>query len=146
MVTKGPTGGGSLSMDIFMAPLTKLSLGTPICVDDDHSLLEAVTMMQLKQFGCLLITKNSALIGILTERDILSKTGGGGKELAEIPVTAVMTPNPEMFRTTDTIVDVMRAMAKGGFRHLPVVDDQKVPTAVVSVKDIITYIVEHLPD
>jgi hypothetical protein len=37
-------------------------------------------------------------------------------------------------------------MAEGGYRHLPIVDDQHRPTGVVAVHGIVHYLVDHFPN
>ncbi len=59
--------------------------------------------MQLKQFGCVLITKDDKLAGILTERDIIAKALGEDVHFGEILVDDVITPNPESFKPEDSI-------------------------------------------
>jgi CBS domain-containing protein len=36
-------------------------------------------------------------------------------------------------------------MSVGGFRHVPLVDDERRPAGILSVKDIVDYLVEHFP-
>jgi len=135
-----------LDSNTFKKPIKNIKVGKPICLDDDAMVQDALSMMQIKQFGCVLITKDQQLAGILTERDIITKVVGSGQEPSEISVRDVMTPNPEAFQPEDSIAYVMNAMVIGGYRHVPVVDENNVPLAVVSVKDIISFLVEHFPE
>jgi CBS domain-containing protein len=135
-----------LDSNTFKKPIKNIKVGKPICLDDDAMVQDALSMMQIKQFGCVLITKDQQLVGILTERDIITKVVGSGQEPSEISVRDVMTPNPEAFQPEDSIAYVMNAMVIGGYRHVPVVDENNVPLAVVSVKDIISFLVEHFPE
>jgi CBS domain-containing protein len=57
-----------------------------------------------------------------------------------------MTANPEAFQPDDSIAYVLNAMSVGGYRHVPVVDEQKIPLAVISVRDIVSFIIEHFPE
>ncbi len=102
--------------------------------------------MQERHFGCLLVTAGVKLAGIITERDILNKALGKGRSPDTIPVEEIMTPDPESFHPEDSVASVMNAMYMGGYRHTPVVDEQNVPLAVISVKDIIGFIVENFPE
>ena len=130
-----------LDSKTFATPLKNLSAPKPITVDIGSSVREALTMMQLKQFGCVLITQDEKLVGILTERDIIAKALHDEINLEDMKVDDVMTRNPESFQPDDSIAFVMNAMTVGGYRHVPVVDDKNVPLAIVSVRDIIGFIV-----
>lgn len=130
----------------FTMPIKHLKLRKPIMLDSEQSVREAVDLMQVKQFGCVLVTSlDSKLTGIITERDIITKVVGNDKPLDAIKIKNVMTPKPEALQPDDSIAFVMNAMHVGGYRHVPVVDADHIPLAVVSVRDIIGFIVEHFP-
>ena len=57
----------------------------------------------------------------------------------------VMTRDPEAISFHDTIAVALNKMTVGGFRHVPLVDIQKRPVGVLSMKDIVNYFVEHFP-
>jgi len=127
----------------FRKPIKDLKVPKPITLEMGSSVQEALTMMQVKQFGCVLITKDEKLAGILSERDIIAKALGEDVHPATIKVEDIMTPNPEWFQLDDSIAFAMTAMVMGGYRHVPVVDENSIPVALVSVKDILGFIVEH---
>jgi CBS domain-containing protein len=56
-----------------------------------------------------------------------------------------MTPNPEQVHPKDSIAAALRRMEEGGYRHLPVVNEWGQPLGVLSVKQIVHYLVEHFP-
>jgi len=58
----------------------------------------------------------------------------------------VMTRDPEVFQPEDSIAHILNAMHVGGYRHVPVVDDQQRPVAVISIKDIIGFILDHFAE
>jgi CBS domain-containing protein len=45
----------------------------------------------------------------------------------------------------DTVEKAITTMSRGGYRHLPIVDQQGRPVGIVRVKQIIHYLVEHFP-
>ena len=84
------------------------------------------------------------LVGILTERDFLSKVAGeSGYE--DLPVARFMTPAPETVAPTDVLAYALGKMDAGGYRHLPVVQAGK-PVGVISVRDILRHLTEVCPD
>jgi CBS domain-containing protein len=135
-----------LDSNTFMQPVRHLKVLKPMMLAAGKTVAEAVECMQKKNVGCLLITKESKLAGILTERDILTKALGKGKDHAKMNVEEIMTPDPESFEPDDSIAFIINAMDAGGYRHIPVVDEQGIPIAVVSVKDIIGFIAEHFSE
>jgi CBS domain-containing protein len=133
----------TLDSETFRLPVKHLKLRKPVTLEGVQTLQEAITFMQLKQFGCVLITKNEKLAGILTERDIIARALAEGKNPERTQINEIMTPNPESVQPDDSIAYVMNAMHVGGYRHVPVVDEQNVPLAVISVKDVVGFIVEN---
>ncbi len=136
-----------LDSSSFKRPVRNLKVRKPITIQTDRTLEDAIHLMQSKHFGCLLVTaEGSGLAGILTERDILMKALGAGRDLKLMKVGEIMTPDPESVQPDDGIALVMNMMHVGGYRHVPVVDDHHVPVAVVSVKDIVAFVVENFPE
>jgi predicted transcriptional regulator len=56
-----------------------------------------------------------------------------------------MTPTPVTVHRRDSIRTAIKKMQGGGYRHLPVVDDNNIPVGILSVKRIVHYLVEHFP-
>lgn len=108
-------------------------------------LSEAVREMQRHRVGCVMVVDGGRLVGILTERDILYKILGTGRDLGDMPVDAVMTVDPEVLTPEDAIVYAFQKMSVGGFRHVPLVDAQRRPVGMLSVKDVVDWVVEFFP-
>lgn len=106
---------------------------------------EAARVMKEHRVGCVLVEAGGKLAGILTERDILTKLVGTGYDPAKVQVDGVMTRNPETLTPDDPIAFAMQLMSVGGFRHVPLVDAERHPIGILSVKDILDYLVEHIP-
>jgi CBS domain-containing protein len=132
-----------LDATLFTQPVKHLKVRKPLSLAAGSTVNDAIELLKKKEVSCLLVTKNSKLAGILTERDIVRKAIGMGKDMSKIRVEDIMTPDPESFEPDDSIAYIIHAMDAGGYRHIPVVDEQNVPIAIVSVKDIIGFIAEH---
>lgn len=135
-----------LDSSTFQKPIKNIRVRKPLILRIGRSVKDAIDLMRQKQIGCVLIEREHRLVGILTERDIIEKVVASGRQAAEIPVEEIMTSDPESFEAEDSIAYVLNAMSIGGYRHLPVIDKQGQPIAVISVKDIIGFIVEHFPE
>ena len=108
-------------------------------------LSEAIREMQKHRVGCAAVVEGGRLVGILTERDILYKVLGTGQDPGGISVEAVMTRDPEVLTPEDPIVYALQKMSVGGFRHVPLVDAQRRPVGMVSVKDVVDWVTEFFP-
>jgi CBS domain-containing protein len=130
---------------LLRQPLSVLGPRDPIVVDPAASILSAITLMRESRIGCVLVARGGKLEGIFTERDVLVHVAGRSLDVADTPVLRVMTANPEYLRPTDSIAYALNAMSLGGYRHVPLVDEARTPVGVVSVRDVIHYLVRLFP-
>jgi CBS domain-containing protein len=115
----------------------------PIGLGPDESVDAAWRLMREHRVGCVLVVDDGRLVGILTERDLLMRVDG---PRSACPIRDVMTPDPETLSPDDPIVYALNKMSVGGFRHVPLVDGERRPVGVVSVKDVVDYIVDFFPN
>ncbi|MDE2322044.1 MAG: CBS domain-containing protein [candidate division NC10 bacterium] len=128
---------------ILTEPIRELELREPICIHPESAVREAITGMNGARVGCVLVTEGDRLIGILTERDILKKVVG--QLDLDSPAKQIMTPNPETVGMDDGIAYALNKMHTGGYRHIPVLDRHGRPVGVVSIRDVVKYIVSLFP-
>ncbi len=105
---------------------------------------DAVALMQARGVGCVIVTEQGKPVGIVTERDVLTKVLAHGLS-PKTPIADVMTSPPEVIEEGCSVATVIRRMHQGGFRHMPVIDDARKLRGVVSVKGVVEYLVEHFP-
>jgi CBS domain-containing protein len=124
-------------------PIRLLLPRSPLGVSPSATLRDAVAIMREHHVGCVLVVDAGRLVGILTERDLLLKV-----EVADLssPVADFMTPEPETLRLDDPIVWALNRMSVGGYRHVPLVDEGDRPVGILSVKDIVHYLVALFPN
>src|SRR3972149_2323009 len=134
----------SVDEGIFDRPVRDLHYHPPLCVQRTAKLAEAVKLMQQHSVGAVMIQEGERLIGILSERDILKKVLGTDVNLNEVTVEKYMTRNPEVLKLDDVIAYAIHTMHLGGFRHVPLVDNEYRPVGIVSVKDVNDYIVSFI--
>ena len=138
------TGGGRvLDSRALKEPIRRLLPRTPLCVAPRAPLREAIAIMREHHVGCVLVVEGERMTGILTERDLLLKM-----ETADLdkPVAELMTADPETLRLDDPIVWALNRMAVGGYRHVPLVDADGHPVGLISVKDVVHYMVAFFPN
>jgi len=102
-------------------------------VSADASVGAAVRAMQGAAVGCCAVLAGERLVGIFTERNLVTRVFGAGLGL-DAPIAECMTSNPVTARPSDRLHVVLARMRDGGFRHLPVVDDDGRPIGMTSIK------------
>jgi CBS domain-containing protein len=126
---------------VLQEPLRSLDLRRPVCVPPETTAADAIRLMNEERIGAVLVTSGERLIGIFTERDVLKKLIGRNARM-ETPVGELMTEGPTCLHRDDAIVFALKQMHEGGFRHVPLLDDDGRPVAVVSVKDVVEFVVD----
>ncbi len=97
---------------------------------------EAACVMTRANCGSvLIIDQGSKLVGIVTERDLMTRVLAKALDPAGTPVSRIMTPNPQCVRPELKVSDAVLIMIERGFRHLPVVADNGRILGVFSVRD-----------
>jgi len=76
-------------------------------------------------------------VGIFTERDVLYKVAAQEVDLDQLLVGTLMPPQPESLHVDDDLVYALNQMSLGGYRYIPLLDDQGRPTRVVSERGIV---------
>jgi CBS domain-containing protein len=101
----------------------------------DATVGEAVRRMSDRNVGAVVVLAGDALVGILSERDVVrrlaTEPGVLDLEVGEVMTSPVTTCGPDT-----TIDDLMRVMTDGRFRHVPVVDDGGL-VGIVSIGDVV---------
>lgn len=123
--------------------VSRLYPSQPWLVQATQPVGDAIRLMREKKVGCVLVCEQRRIVGIFTERDLLRRVFAQNKPL-DTPMSECMTPEPVTVHPKDSIGCAVKRMQKGGYRHLPVVIDER-PVGILSVKRIVHYLVEHFP-
>ncbi len=116
-----------------------------VSVELEATLADAVSLMQEEAIGCLVVVERGALRGIFTERDVVTRVLGEVESL-DRPLREYMTADPVTARVYEPIHRVLARMARGGMRHLPVVDKSGAPIGTLSVKHAVHFLADHYPE
>ncbi|OAK62061.1 signal transduction protein [Variovorax paradoxus] len=99
------------------------------------SVRDAACVMTRANCGSVLVMElPDVLVGILTERDLMTRVLARGLDPDRTPVREVMTPNPICVPPETPVSDAVVLMLERGFRHLPLVAGTRV-VGVFSVRD-----------
>lgn len=104
-----------------------------LSIEPEAPLAEAARRMAERGVGAVVVLDGERLTGILTERDLLKAVAGGLQEGAR--VADWMTRNPETIEPGDETDHAASLMIHGGFRHLPVVDGDRI-VGILSIRDL----------
>jgi CBS domain-containing protein len=103
------------------------------CLPDD-TLADAAQRLVGHNIGSLVVMDDGAMVGILTERDILRACAATGGPLDFVRVHERMTRSPIVAAPHDEVADVMCIMTERRIRHVPVVEHGRL-VGIVSIGD-----------
>jgi CBS domain-containing protein len=136
-----PAGSDAVESSVLHDPVRKLKFKSPVTIPLDAKLGLALDRMVEHSVGALLVVDTDGkLVGILTERDYLRKIVGLVHDYAHKPICDYMTPEPETVSPDSLLAVALQKMDVGGYRHLPVVEEDGRPVGLVSVRDVIRHI------
>jgi CBS domain-containing protein len=107
-------------------------------VEPEAKLAAAIEILGERKIGAVLVMSKGRIEGILSERDIVRVLGERGAGVLDEPVSAVMTRKVISCKQTDTVSAIMEMMTTGKFRHLPVVEADRV-VGLISIGDIVKW-------
>jgi len=117
-----------------------------LACEPSETVYEAVVSMTYKHCGAIAVTEKNKLIGIFTERDLLARVVGQGRDVESTQISEVMTRNIETASPQDSVVLCMGRMNHGRFRHIPVIDEEQNLLGMLSQRDFIAYTMRVLSE
>ena len=106
----------------------------------DATVYEAVAMMDEKNVGALLVMDGAKLVGMISERDYTRKVMLRGKRSRDAKVSEIMSTNLTVTHPHEGVEECLRVMTDKRFRHLPVLDQEKV-VGVISIGDLVKHVI-----
>lgn len=111
--------------------------GTPI--------RSSVHTLRGETVGCVAVVEDERLVGIVTERDLVARAYGPGVD-GDTPVETIMTAEPRCLRPDASVADALRLFVEEDIRHLPIVDADGRPIAVLTSDDVLELIADAVPE
>jgi CBS domain-containing protein len=110
-----------------------------VTIEGERTIAEAAKMLAANRIGAVVVSDaGRAVLGILSERDIVRAVAGGGAAALQDPVSRHMTSRVVTASVRMSINEVMERMTDGKFRHIPVVDSGQL-IGIVSIGDVVKH-------
>jgi CBS domain-containing protein len=113
-------------------------------IEPTADLATAAKLLSRHRIGALVVLDTEErLVGILSERDIVRAMADSGSAVLQSPVAQVMTRSVSTCEVNDPITAVMDQMLRGKFRHMPVLDQDRL-IGLVSIGDTLKWQIESI--
>ena len=125
-------------------PVARVMSWPVATIDHDATLAEAAEALAADSIGALLVLRDSGLVGIISERDLVIHVAAGS-DLSHLLTGEVMSGDLVTVQSDAPIVAAARAMVEADVRHLPVMEGQLI-AGVVSVRDVVAVLAVAVSD
>ena len=102
----------------------------------DVSVKRAADWLHAKNIGSLVVTRGDAILGLVSEREIVHAVSRYGEAVTSIPVSEIMRRGVITVSPTETVSQVMSLMTRHRVRHMPVLRDGKI-AGIISIGDVV---------
>lgn len=126
-----------------MSTIETLMVTEMISATADEPVRAVAERMAQNRIGAVLVLDGQRLAGIFSERDLLTRVIGAGRDLATTRVGEVATTPVVTIDADQSVRSVVEAFRAGRFRHLPVVRDGR-PVGILSTRDFLAVVVDGL--
>lgn len=125
-------------------PVTNVECQPYQCVDISTTVRDAMKLMTGRQISCVLVTEDSKLVGVFSDRDVLDRVSLEYDAVIDGPVAAVMSREPVLVDVEDAASKALAVMAVSGYRHVPITDGNSEPVGIVSPQRLTKFLIAHL--
>src|SRR5690242_394372 len=110
-------------------------------ISPEATVYDALSLMAEKEIGSLLVLDGDRLAGLLSERDYARKIILRGRASRDTRVDEIMISNPVTVSPDTSIDETMRIMTDDRIRHVPVVGKDGAVLGLVSIGDVVKWII-----
>jgi len=107
-----------------------------VLVPRDATVLEAVRRMTERRIGAVPVVDSGRVVGIFSERDVMSRVVAAGRDPSATPVGDVMTTDLVVASPADDYESCLGLMQRAGVRHLLILKDGRLE-GIVSLRDLL---------
>lgn len=128
---------------MYVSDILKEKAGDLVTTTPDETVATTVRLLSTKRIGAVIVCDAAgAIVGMLSERDIVRGLATHGESVLNGQVRKLMTVKVVTCEPTDTIAEVMKRMTEGRFRHLPVVEGDALK-GMISIGDVVKHRLEE---
>ena len=109
----------------------------------DASVKRAADWLRAKNIGALVVTRENAILGLISEREIVHAFSRYGETAGSMPVKEVMQYGVTTVSPDESVNRVMKLMTHHRVRHMPVLRGGQL-AGIVSIGDVVKYRLEEL--
>ena len=109
----------------------------------EASVKRATSWLYAKNVGSLVVTSGNAVVGLISEREIVHAIARYGETAISMPVSEVMRHGVITVSPTDTVSHVMSLMTRHRVRHMPVLRDGNL-VGIISIGDVVKHRLDDL--
>jgi CBS domain-containing protein len=109
----------------------------PVTIDSGRLLIDAARLMEEKNIGSLIVVESGKCVGLVTERDFL-RLAAAGIDMRVASIREWMTKPAVSCQPSTRVMEAYLLMRKHKVRHLPVLDKDKTPVGMVTMRDLLT--------
>ncbi len=113
-----------------------------VTVPPTATVFDAVALMDEKRTGSVLVRESGKPVaGIFTERDLMRRVVRMSRDPKTTAIKDVMTPDVRSVPFTESALEVLRIMVEYGYRHMLVMESESQPWGVVSIRDLMAWMI-----
>jgi len=109
----------------------------------EASVKRAADWLRAKNIGALVVTRENAVLGLVSEREIVHAFSRHGEEAGSMHVKDIMQHGLTTVSPDDSVTGVMKLMTHHRVRHMPVMRDGKL-AGIISIGDVVKSRLEDL--
>jgi CBS domain-containing protein len=118
--------------------------GTDVAtIAPEASVKRAADWMRAKNIGALVVTRGDAILGLVSEREIVHAFSRYGEAAVSLLVSEIMRHGAITVLPTETVAHVMSLMTRHRVRHMPVLRDGKL-AGIISIGDVVKHRLDDL--
>jgi len=107
-----------------------------VTIESNETILDACNKYKNYDVGCLIVTKENNIVGILTERDIIERGIVKQKKPEETKVEEIMSEGIKTIFDTDSVEEAAKKMKMYKIKKLPVITKEEDLVGILTVTDI----------
>ena len=108
-----------------------------VTVPPGTSVAKVAEVLSARRIGAIVVSVDGkAMLGIVSERDVVRELGRRGSACLTDSVESIMTARVVTCARSDRTTDVMQKMTDGRFRHMPVMEGAEM-VGLVSIGDVV---------